>query len=79
MSTTYRVKAKTFIIKAQRAIYPPNSPAVIYNEDCSVTQYLPFEGALSEAMGNRYKAYFEVHIDDAGILHLHREVFGLGW
>lgn len=63
-----------FVIKAQRALHPKDSNILIKSEDGSVFQEMPAAGALDTAIGDRPKAYFEVSIDDKGIMALHREV-----
>jgi len=40
---------------------------------------IPYEGAIEKALGDRDKAYFKVTVDDAGVLHLHKEVHNQKW
>lgn len=61
------------IIKAQRSI-PNGERILIYNKDRSIHQELENEEALSTAIGDRHKCYFEVNIDDNGLMSIVREV-----
>lgn len=61
------------VIKAQRALKHANR-ILIYNRDRTVYQEFENDKALSTAIGDRYKCYLEVTIDDAGLMHIQREV-----
>ncbi|WP_020615762.1 hypothetical protein [Paenibacillus daejeonensis] len=66
------------IVKAQRSIMGQNT-VLIYNKDRSVSGELPNEGAIETALGDRDKVYFEATVDDAGLLHLHKEIRNQNW
>ncbi|MCL6441856.1 MAG: hypothetical protein K6T83_00075 [Alicyclobacillus sp.] len=61
------------VIKAQRSI-PDGNRILIYNCDRSIYQEMDGDGVLSAVMGDRFKCYFEVTINDDGLMSIDREV-----
>lgn len=72
-------KEKTYNVKAQRSLYPTTDTILIYSKCGTIPPTeLPEEGALSLAIGDREKAYFECRIENDKLV-LIRELKHQDW
>lgn len=62
------------VVKVQKALNS-NNRVLIYNKERTVFQELEGSDAtvLATAMGDRNKCYFNVRIDNAGMMHIIKE------
>lgn len=51
------------IIKVQAAIFPPDGPLLVYNEDRTLTYHGPASQEVLDLLDGRAKAYFYASVD----------------